>query len=199
VARRFPALRLDRNALFIRDGKFFTSAGITAGIDLALALIEEDCGAQIALSAARDLVVYFKRPGGQEQYSEPLQYQVSSSDRPTELIPWIGAHLRQDLSIETLARRANLCARHFTRRFQRAFGTSPGEFVQNARLDEARRRLSSRHKTIQEIADSVGFGSADSFRRAFERRFELSPTAYRGRFAISQSKRRSQAQTKEPK
>lgn len=184
VANRFPALRLDRNALFIKDGAFYTSAGITAGIDLALALIEEDCGTQVALTVARELVVYFKRPGGQEQYSEPLQFQLRSSDRLADLIPWIGSHLRQDLSVEILAARANLCVRHFSRRFRRAFGSPPAEFVQNVRLDEARRRLSSHVSTIQEIADSVGFAGADSFRRAFELRFGISPSAYRGRFEV---------------
>lgn len=182
VAARFPALKLDRDALFIRDGAFYTSAGITAGIDLALALIEEDHGSQVALSVARELVVYLKRPGGQEQYSEPLQFQVQSSDRLADLIPWIRSHLRQDLSVEILAARANLCARHFSRRFRKVFGLPPAEFVQNVRLDEARGRLSSRNQSVEIIADSVGFGSADSFRRAFERRFGVSPTTYRGRF-----------------
>jgi transcriptional regulator GlxA family with amidase domain len=189
VATRFPALKLDRGALFIRDGAFYTSAGITAGIDLALALIEEDFGNQTALRVARELVVYFKRPGGQEQYSEPLQFQVRSSDRLADLIPWIGSHLRQDLSVEILASRSNLCVRHFSRRFRDAFGLPPAEFVQTLRLDEARRRLSSRNSTVQDVADSVGFGSADSFRRAFERRFGLSPTSYRGRFEVPRSRR----------
>jgi transcriptional regulator GlxA family with amidase domain len=189
VATRFPALKLDRSALFIRDDAFYTSAGITAGIDLALALIEEDFGNQTALRVARELVVYFKRPGGQEQYSEPLQFQVRSSDRLADLIPWIGSHLRQDLSVEILASRSNLCVRHFSRRFRDAFGLPPAEFVQNLRLDEARRRLSSRNSTVQDVADSVGFGSADSFRRAFERRFGLSPTSYRGRFEVPRRSR----------
>jgi transcriptional regulator GlxA family with amidase domain len=200
VTARFPALKLDRNALFIRDGAFYTSAGITAGIDLALALIEEDHGVQIALSVARELVVYLKRPGGQEQYSEPLQFQVQSSDRLADLIPWISSHLRQDLSVEILAARDNLCVRHFSRRFRKVFGLPPAEFVQNVRLDEARQRLSSRNNSVRMIADSVGFTSADSFRRAFERRFGISPTAYRGRFEALRRGRIKQiqrAQTRE--
>lgn len=182
VSRRFPALRVDRNALFVREGDFYTSAGITAGIDLALAMIEDDLGSRAALSAARELVVYFKRPGGQEQYSEPLQYQVSSTDSLSELIPWIASHLRHDLSVEALASRANLSSRQFTRRFRQSFACTPAEFVHNARLDEARKRLGARSHSVQQIADSVGFGSADVFRRAFERRFGISPSAYRGRF-----------------
>ncbi len=197
VSRRFPALRVDRKALFIRDGDFYTSAGITAGIDLALAMIEDDFGSRTALSVARELVVYFKRPGGQEQYSEPLQYQMTSTDRLSELIPWIGCHLRHDLSVEALASKANLSSRQFTRRFRRSFACTPAEFVQNARLDEARKRLCSRSNSVQQIADSVGFASADVFRRAFERRFGISPSAYRGRF---ESKRvRSQRITEETK
>jgi transcriptional regulator GlxA family with amidase domain len=197
VATRYPRLKVDRNALFIKDGNFYTSAGVTAGIDLALALIEEDYGAQVALSVARELVVYFKRPGGQEQYSEPLQFQVHSSGSFADLIPWISSHLRQDLSLEVLASRANLCVRHFSRRFRETFGAPPAEFVQNMRVEEARRRLSCRDNNVQDVADSVGFGSADSFRRAFERRFGISPTAYRGRFGVSRRGQRVPAENTE--
>jgi transcriptional regulator GlxA family with amidase domain len=185
IARRFPKLRVDPDALFIKDGKFYTAAGITAGIDLALALIEEDQGAQIALAVARELVVYLKRPGGQEQYSEPLQFQMKSTDRLSDMAPWISSHLHQNLSVEALAEKACLSARHFTRRFKDAFGAAPGEFVANLRLDEARRRLSVSGVTIEAVAESVGFSSADSFRRAFERRFGIAPSIYRGRFSAA--------------
>jgi transcriptional regulator GlxA family with amidase domain len=185
VAQRFPHLQVDSNALFIKAGKFYTAAGITAGIDLALALIEEDHGADIALGVARELVVYFKRPGGQEQYSEPLQFQTRSSDRLSDMAPWISAHLKHNLSVEALADRARLSPRHFTRRFKEAFGVNPGEFVEKLRLDEARHRLTNSGSTIECVADSVGFGSADSFRRAFERRFGVAPSAYRGRFTTA--------------
>jgi len=183
IAKRFPKLRIDPNPLFIKDGKFYTSAGITAGVDLALALIEEDHGARVALAVARDLVVYLKRPGGQEQYSEPLQFQMKSSDRLSDLAPWIGAHLHQDLSVEALAEKACLSPRHSSRRFKTAFGATPGGFVDNLRLDEARRRLSVSGVTIESVAESVGFASADSFRRVFERRFGIAPSIYRGRFS----------------
>ncbi|HEY6293888.1 MAG TPA: GlxA family transcriptional regulator [Terriglobia bacterium] len=185
IARLFPKLRLDPNPLFIKDDQFYTSAGITAGIDLALALIEEDHGPQIALAVARDLVVYLKRPGGQEQYSEPLRFQMNSNDRLSDLAPWITTHLHQDLSVETLAAKACLSPRQFTRRFKSAFGVTPGEFVENLRLDEARRRLSSSSVTIEGVGDSVGFASADSFRRAFERHFGIAPSIYRGRFSAA--------------
>lgn len=188
VAQRFPRLRLDANALYVKHGKFYTSAGITAGIDLALALIEEDLGPAIALAVARELVVYLKRPGGQEQFSEPLRFQMRSADRFADLAAWIGGHLRHDLSVEALAERAYLCPRHFTRRFKKAFGTTPADFVERARLDEARQRLSARQDTIESVADSVGFHSADAFRRAFEHRFGVNPSAYRERFVIRRAR-----------
>jgi transcriptional regulator GlxA family with amidase domain len=183
VASRFPKLRVEHDALFLKDGKFHTSAGITAGIDLSLALIEEDCGPGVALSVARELVVYLKRPGGQNQYSEPLQFQVRTSDRFADLAAWVPSHLRQDLSVEALAERANLCPRHFSRRFKEAFGATPAEFVERLRLDEARRRLAIHNSTIDEVAASVGFNSHRAFRRAFERRFGVAPSSYRGRFS----------------
>jgi transcriptional regulator GlxA family with amidase domain len=182
VAQRFPALKVDSDALFLRDGRFYTSAGVTAGIDLALALIEEDCGRQVSLAVARELVVYLQRPGGQEQYSEPLQFQVESTDRLGEVAAWIRGHLRQDLSVEALAERACLCPRHFSRRFTRVFHRTPAAFVEDLRLSEARRRLSVAGVTVEGVAASVGFRSADASRRAFERRFGITPTAYRRRF-----------------
>jgi len=184
VAARFPGLIVDPDALFLRDGRFYTCAGVTAGIDLSLALIEEDHGPRVALSVARELVVYLKRDGGQEQYSEPLQYQLESADRFSELVAWVNGHLDQDLSVEALAGRTHLCARHFSRRFKKTFGTSPATFVEALRLGEARKRLVTHGRTIEELADSVGFRSADAFRRAFERRYGTSPGRYRRKFNV---------------
>jgi transcriptional regulator GlxA family with amidase domain len=183
VAERFPAITLESNALFLKDGPFYTSAGVTAGIDLALALIEEDLGAPAALAVARELVVYLKRPGGQEQFSEPLQFQIESTDKLAELAAWMRGHLRHDLSVEALAERACLCPRQFTRRFTRVFQRTPAAFVEDLRLAEAQKRLSTRTMTIDGVATSVGFRSADAFRRAFERRFGISPTNYRRQFS----------------
>ena len=185
VARRFPRVQVDANALFIKNGKFYTAAGVTAGIDLALALIEEDHGRELALAVARELVMYLQRPGGQEQYSEPLQFQMRSADKLADLGAWIAGHLHQELSVEKLAGKARLSPRQFTRRFKQVFGLNPGEFVEKLRLDEARRRLAVSSSTIEGVADSVGFASADSFRRAFERRFGIAPSVYRGRFATA--------------
>jgi len=191
VAERFPRLTVDPHPLYVKDGPFYTSAGVTAGIDLALALIEEDYGAEVALRVARELVVYLKRPGGQEQYSEPLRFQVESTDPIAAIGPWIRGHLREDLSVERLADRASLSARQFNRRFARAFKMSPAAFVEDARLGEARERLASSRMAIDAVAASVGFSSADSFRRAFERRFRIAPSIYRRRFAARDGGHRS--------
>lgn len=183
VARRFPDLKVNDNAIFIKDGQFYTSAGATAGIDLALALIEEDYGRQVSLTVARQLVVYLKRSGGQDQYSEPLRFQAESVSRFSELTTWIHTHLNDDLSVEALAGRACLCPRHFSRRFKTDVGASPADLVERLRLDEARHRLSNGDNSVENVGLSVGFKSADAFRRAFERRLGVSPSDYRRRFS----------------
>ena len=182
VARRFPAIRLEPDAIFIRDGAFATSAGITAGIDLALALVEEDLGPSAALAIARMLVVYVKRSGGQRQYSEPLRFQARAKGRFADLAAWIPANLGAELSVEALAARVNCSPRHFARLFKEAFGAAPAEFVEALRLAEAAERLVSTSATVDLIADSVGYASGAVFRRAFERRFGVIPTLYRDRF-----------------
>jgi transcriptional regulator GlxA family with amidase domain len=185
VSHRFPQLQVDDNAIFVKDGSFYTSAGATSGIDLSLSLIEEDYGPRVAMTVARDLVVYLKRSGGQKQYSEPLQFQTQSVSRLSDLATWIVTHLNEDLSVETLAGKACLCPRHFCRRFKKEFGHAPAEFVERLRLDEARRRLSSGDNSIENVGLSVGFKSADAFRRAFQRRLEINPKEYRRRFSTA--------------
>ncbi|MBI1198110.1 MAG: helix-turn-helix domain-containing protein [Phenylobacterium sp.] len=183
VARRCPTLRLEPDAIFIRDGRFATSAGITAGIDLALALVEEDLGPSVALAVARELVVYLKRSGGQRQYSEPLRFQARAGGRFADLAAWIPANLTADLSVEALAGRVNCSPRHFARRFKAAFDVSPGEYVEALRLAEAADRLLGSAATVDSVAASVGYASAEVFRRAFERRFDMQPSLYRARFS----------------
>jgi len=185
AARRFPNVRLEPDAIFIRDGAVSTSAGITAGIDLALALIEEDLGPSVSLAVARELVVYLKRSGGQLQYSEPLRFQVRASGRLADLAAWIPGHLDEDLSIERLAGRVNFSPRHFARVFKQTFGLTPAEHVEQLRLDEAAQRLIASGLTLEAIAQSVGYQGGDTFRRAFERRFGVSPSSYRERFAAA--------------
>jgi transcriptional regulator GlxA family with amidase domain len=137
----------------------------------------------VSLAVARELVMYVKRPGGQEQYSEPLKFQVESTSRFADLATWILAHLDRDLSVEVLAERTCLCPRQFSRRFKEEFKSTPAAFVQRLRLDEARRRLSAAECSVEGVARSVGFGDADSFRRAFVQHFGVAPSQYRGRFA----------------
>ena len=182
VSRRFPRIVLSSDAIFIRDGRIVTSAGVTAGIDLALALIEEDLGPAWSLAVARELVVYLKRAGGQQQYSEPLRFQIEASDRFRDLVAWIQRRLDADLSVETLAARCNLSPRQFARTFTREFGVTPGAFVEEMRLAEASRRLSATRVSIGRIAQSVGYSGDDVLRRAFERRFGVTPTVYRRSF-----------------
>ena len=183
VARRFPKIVLEPDAIYIRDGSIYTSAGVTAGIDLALALVEDDLGGGVALAVARDLVVYLKRAGGQMQFSEPLQFQARATDRFADLASWLVANLHKDVSVESMASRAGLGARQFSRRFVETFGMPPASFLEQLRLDEARIRLGAPHQTVDSVAASVGYASADSFRRAFERRFGVAPSRFRGRFS----------------
>jgi transcriptional regulator GlxA family with amidase domain len=183
IAARFPALRLEPDSIFIRDGCFATSAGVTAGIDLSLALVEEDLGPTAALAIARMLVVYLKRSGGQRQFSEPLRFQVRAAGRFADLAAWMPANLKEDLSVEILARRVNCSPRHFARLFKEAFGASPAEFVEALRLAEAAERIVNTTVTVDAVAASVGYASGTVFRRAFERRFGVTPSLYRDRFS----------------
>lgn len=185
LAGCFPQLRVTADALYVKDGGIYTSAGITAGIDLSLALIEEDLGRAAALGVARELVVYMKRAGGQNQYSELLRGQVIASGRIGEVAAFIDAHLAGDLSVGKLAEFACLSVRQFGRRFQESFHSSPAAYVKAARLNQARERLCSSRCRISHLAAEIGFASDDVFRRAFEKHFGLSPLSYRQRFGES--------------
>jgi transcriptional regulator GlxA family with amidase domain len=187
VALQFPKLRLEPDALYLQDGKFYTSAGITAGIDMALAMIEADYGASVSLEVARELVVYLKRSGGQEQYSQPLRFQAESADKFGDLVAWIDANMHRRLRTDDLARRVHIGPRHFNRLFKGALGITPASYIERRRLDEARNRLTQSRTSIEAISDSVGFGSADAFRRAFERRFGIAPRQYRQNFGSNGS------------
>lgn len=182
VAERFPGLRMEADALFVQDGPYHTSAGVTAGIDLALSLIEDDLGSEIALAVARELVTYLERPGGQQQFSEPGPTEPQADARFAELARWIEANLTEDLSIEALARRFELSPRHFTRLFTRAFGRPPAFMIEDLRLDAARRKLIQADATVEGVASAVGFRNPDTFRRTFQRRIGVSPSYYRHRF-----------------
>ncbi len=165
----FPKVQVDPEPIFIKDGNVYTSAGVTAGLDLALAMVEEDQGAAAALKIARDLVMFARRPGGQSQFSSVLAAQ-SSARRPIEdLHGWILDHLREDLSVEVLARHCGMSPRHFARVFTAEKGVTPARFVEQARVDAAQMLIEGSGYSLKEAAMRAGFGSADSMRRAFRR------------------------------
>jgi len=189
LARRFPNVQVDADPIFIRDvgrregeGVVWTSAGVTAGIDLALALIEEDVGHAVAMQAARRLVVFMKRPGGQSQYSAALAAQASADGPFEALHSWMAAHLRDDLSVERLAERTRMSPRTFARRYVDEVGRTPAKTVAALRLEAASRALADSRRPLKRIALDCGFGSEQNLRRAFLRRFGVLPLDYRERF-----------------
>ena len=185
AARRFPKVRFDVDAIYLRDGDYYTSAGVTAAIDLALAFVEADHGAAVAVAVARYLVVYLKRDGGQLQYSAPLRLQTKAGDRFASLAAWMAGHLDADLSVEALAARVGLSVRQFSRRFRVAFELPPADFVEVLRLDAACRVLAGGAVPMPAVAAACGFRSDDAFRRAFARRFGVAPSVWRGRFGVA--------------
>jgi transcriptional regulator GlxA family with amidase domain len=161
----------------------YTSAGVTAGMDLALALVEEDHGHDVALAIARQLVLFLRRPGGQSQFSAQLAVQASDRQPLRELQQWVADHLAADLSVEALAARVAMSPRNFSRVFAREVGLSPARFVERLRIEAARRRLEESDDTVDAIARTVGFGTAEAMRRAFVRTLGVPPTDYRQRFS----------------
>jgi transcriptional regulator GlxA family with amidase domain len=179
-AERFPAVRLDPDPIFIRDGDLWTSAGVTAGIDLALALVEADLGRPVALAVARQLVVFLKRPGGQSQFSATLKLQ-HGDERFDRLHGWIADNLRGDLSLGTLAEQANMSLRSFSRHYQKATGRTPARAVEEIRIEAARRML-EQGVAVGQAARRCGFGSEETMRRSFLRAVGTNPRDYRERF-----------------
>lgn len=190
VARRFPQLQVEENALFLQDGKFYTSAGGTAGIDLSLALIAQDFGDEVALGVARDLLVYLRRDGGQEQYAEPTDVELPGAGQLGPLARWIDAHLADDLRLENLAKRVRLGKLQFIREFKSTFGVTPALFIKTRRLNEARRRLLAGENTAH-VARAVGFRSTLYFAQEFKWRFGTAPDEFQSRFRFAGSSRNS--------
>ena len=184
LAKAVPAARVESDPIFVRDGSVFTSAGVTAGIDLALALVEEDLGADVALDVARWLVVYARRPGGQAQFSVQLANRAASSDPLRELQSWIAENPAGDLSVGELAARVHLSERQLARRFRSELGSSPADYVEQQRVELARGRLEDGDEDLEAVAAASGFGSAEVMRRAFQRRIGTSPSSYRERFRV---------------
>jgi transcriptional regulator GlxA family with amidase domain len=182
LAKRYPRITVDADPIFIRDGALWTSAGVTAGIDLALALVEEDLGRSIALDVARELVVFLKRPGGQAQFSAMLSMQ-QTTDRFGELHAWIAEHLSADLSVPVLAERAGMSERSFVRHFRAETGRTPARAVEQMRIEAAQRLLGETAQPVKRIAARCGFGTEETMRRSFVRVLGVTPQAYRDRFA----------------
>jgi transcriptional regulator GlxA family with amidase domain len=186
LARRFPALRVEPDPIFIQDGPLWTSAGVTAGIDLALAMVEQDMGSAVALDVARDLVVFMKRPGGQTQFSATLSLQTAG-DQFGELHAWIAEHLTADLSVSALAERAGMSERSFIRHYRARTGKTPARAVEQIRTEAALRLLAETDWPIKRIAVRCGFGSEETLRRSTLRAIAVTPQAYRARFALPQN------------
>ncbi|MBI1180040.1 MAG: helix-turn-helix domain-containing protein [Alphaproteobacteria bacterium] len=182
IARYFPDLQVDRDAIFVRDGHVWTSAGVTAGMDLALALIEEDFGHDVAVQVARRHVLYMIRPGGQSQFSAQLEAQAREAGRLGPLLTWIAEHPGDALTVPALAERAGMSERTFARVFRAETGVTPAEFVERARTEAARRDLEHTGRPVARIAYDCGFGSMERMRRTFIRRLGVGPKAYRDRF-----------------
>jgi len=185
LAARYPKVRVDADSIYLKDGRVFTSAGVTSGMDLALALVEEDLGREIALAAARWLVLFLKRPGGQAQFSAQLSAQTAAREPIRDLQWWIHEHIDEDLSVEALASRAGMSPRNFARVFSREVGATPARYVEIVRVEAARRRLEESSASIDEVAGGCGFGTAETMRRAFLRNVRVPPADYRTRFRVT--------------
>jgi transcriptional regulator GlxA family with amidase domain len=183
LAQRFPAVRVEPDPIFVRDGPVWTSAGVTAGIDLALALVEEDLGRALALAVARYLVVFLKRPGGQAQFSAALALQAAE-DKFGALHAWISEHLAGDLSLSVLADQAGMSERSFSRHYAEATGQTPARAIERLRVEASRRLLSETRLPVKRISQRCGFGSEETMRRSFLRLLSVSPQDYRERFTF---------------
>ncbi|MER6031451.1 GlxA family transcriptional regulator [Streptomyces sp. NPDC001851] len=182
LARDHPAVTVDPEPIYVRDGDVATSAGVTSGIDLALALVEEDLDRDVALAVARHLVVFLRRPGNQAQFSAQLAAQTARRAPLREVQRWITEHPAGDLTVESLAARARLSPRHFARAFREETGMTPGRYVDRVRLEHARRLLEDTADSIEETARASGYGTPEAMRRAFVKALGTAPAEYRRRF-----------------
>jgi transcriptional regulator GlxA family with amidase domain len=185
LARRYPRVTVESDPIYVRDGSVYTSAGSTAGLDLVLALVEEDLGRRLALAVAQWMVFFLKRPGGQAQFSAQLSTQMAEHEPLRELQAWILEHPEADLSVEALARRVAMSPRNFFRVFLREVGMTPGRFVERVRVEAARRLLEETSRGVPAAAAACGFGSPETMRVAFRRTLGVSPRGYRSRFSTT--------------
>lgn len=192
LRRQAPSTVVQPDAIFVRQDNVYTSAGVTSGMDMALAMIEDDWGQHVALAVAQELVLYLKRPGGQAQFSRQLAIQKLESSKLQELVLWISENPDADLSVETLATRMAMSVRNFSRRFHSEVGLTPAKFVEQMRIDAARSKLEQTALPVDKVAHNCGFESADNFRRAFSRVLGITPTEYRERFSLQANSSRAQ-------
>jgi transcriptional regulator GlxA family with amidase domain len=190
-SKEFPEIELDADAIYIRDGALITAAGVTAGIDLALALVEEDYGREVALIVARYMVMFMKRPGGQSQFSAHLVGQMSETTLIQRAQDYILANLASSLSIEAVASKVGMSTRNFGRVFRQELGLTPIDFITAARTDAARRLLEDTDQPLQRIASVSGFVDVPAMRRAFAKTIGVSPNEYRARFQPAGNWRKS--------
>nr|WP_050478768.1 DJ-1/PfpI family protein [Herbaspirillum rhizosphaerae] len=183
LQQQYPEITVDPEPIFIRAGDVWTSAGVTAGIDLSLALVEEDYGHKVAIATARQLVMFIKRPGGQSQFSVPLVSQSSENARFAELHAWIASNLKNDLRVENLASRVNMSPRTFARTYVAEQGRTPAKTVEAMRLEAACRALEETDLPLKSIATETGHGEEQNLRRVFQRQLGVSPAQYRSRFS----------------
>jgi transcriptional regulator GlxA family with amidase domain len=184
---RYPSVKLDIDPIFVKDNHVYTSAGATAGIDMTLALIEEDFGRETALRVAQALVLFLKRPGSQSQFSVQLSSQLPEDTGIAELQSYVHEHLDKDLRVEALAERTGMSPRNFSRTFNREVGIAPGRYVEQCRLEMARQWLEDSEAPLSAIAGRCGYGTTDGMRLAFERKLGVSPSAYRQRFSTTKA------------
>ena len=178
LARQFPRLNIDHRKSFVQDGPYYTTTGLTGGVNLALAMISEDYGPHLAHLTEEELTLRLTKEDQEEFPPEATSAESYPIDRFSELVAWVMRNLDADLSVEVLARRACMCPSHFSKVFKSILGEPPRDFVQNLRLNEARRRLLKRQKTLRTVSESVGFDSSPAFQEAFERKFGARPSAY---------------------
>ena len=182
LIKRAPRADVDPNPIFIRDENVYTSAGVTAGMDLALALVEEDYGSRLALQVARNLVLYLRRPGGQSQFSAALSLQFTDRKPLRDLESWVLDNLNKPLTVPVLAQRVAMSPRNFARVFTKEMKTTPAKFVERLRVEAARRRLEESQNSMETIAGECGFGNVNSMRNVFQRALKIAPGQYRRHF-----------------
>lgn len=185
MARLYPRVRVEQDPIYVRDGNIYTSAGSTAGLDLVLALVEEDFGRGVALQVAQRMIVFLRRPGGQAQFSALLSAQMAEREPIRDLQTWILEHPGRDLSLEALARQVAMSPRNFFRVFVREVGMTPGRFVERVRVEAARRLLEETSRGVSDVAAACGFGGPETMRLAFRRTLAVSPRRYRSRFSAA--------------